>query len=94
MQNFFTRERIIGIIGIITAMALLWLVQQSVPNGAISTLRIPYANGKPQDAPLIDIPLPTALTIYVLAGLLVGAAIWLIWGKRGLKSMSAAAMQK
>ena len=82
MQNFFTRERIIGLIGIITALALLWLVQQSVPNGAISTLRIPYANGKPQDAPLIDIPLPTALTIYVLAGLLVGAAVWLIWGKR------------
>ena len=82
MQHFFTRERIIGLIGIITALALLWLVQQSVPNGAISTLRIPYANGKPQDAPLIDIPLPTALTIYVLAGLLVAAAVWLIWGKR------------
>jgi len=82
MQNFFTRERIIGIIGIITALALLWLVQQSVPAGTISTLRIPYANGKPQDAPLIDILLPTALTIYVLAGILVGAALGLMWGKR------------
>lgn len=82
MQNFFTRERIIGLIGIITALALLWLVDQSVPNGAISTLRIPYANGKPQDAPLIDIPLPTALTIYIFAGMLIGAAFGLMWRKR------------
>lgn len=83
MQQVFTRERIIGLIGILTAAGLYWLVQAMVPQGAVSTLRIPYANGGPQDAPLIDIPLPTATSILVLAGLLVILAIIMIWQKRG-----------
>lgn len=82
MQQFFTRERIVAIIGILTAMALWYLVQQAVPADAVSTLRIPYANGAPQDPPLADIPLPTATSIYVLAGVLVAGAMYLVGAKR------------
>ncbi len=82
MQTLFTRERIIAIIGMLTAVALWLLVQQSVPGDAISTLRIPYAYGAPQDAPLIDILLPTATSIYTLASILVICAIYLIVAKR------------
>lgn len=82
MQNFFTRERIIAIIGMLTAIALWLLVQNAVPSNAVSTLRIPYAYGAPQDAPLVDIPLPTAPSIYLLAGLLVLGGLYLIVAKR------------
>ena len=82
MQNVFTRERIIGLIGILTAFGLYLLVQAMVPVGAVSTLRIPYAKGGPQDAPLIDIPLPTAASILALAVVLVVVAIIMIWQKR------------
>jgi ABC-type uncharacterized transport system permease subunit len=82
MKTLFTRERIIAIIGMLTAGALWFLVQRAVPNDAISTLRIPYAYGTPQDAPLVDIMLPTALSIYAMAGILVGCAIYLIVAKR------------
>lgn len=75
MKTFFTRERVIGITGILTALALVYLEQQSVPAGATSTLRIPYALGAPGDAPLIDIVLPTAISIWVMASALVVAAI-------------------
>lgn len=82
MQKFFTRERIIALIGVITAVALWFLVQQAVPANGVSTLRIPYAYGTPQDAPLVDIPLPTATSIYVLAAVLVASAIYLVISKR------------
>ena len=82
MNSFFTRERVIGIIGILTAIALVFLVQKSVPNGAISTLRIPYAQAAPSDAPLVDIALPTALSIYAMACVLVGAAFAMMVRKR------------
>lgn len=90
MQQLFTRERIIGLIGMLTAVGLYLLVQNMVPAGAISTLRIPYAKGGPQDAPLLDIPLPTAGSILVLAAALIVVAIIMIWQKRS--SMAPAYM--
>lgn len=83
MQTFFTRERVIALIGLVVALALVILVQNAVPAGAISTLRIPYAHGAPADAPLLDIALPSALSIYVMAGGLVLAGIWMVVTKRG-----------
>lgn len=81
MQKFFTRERVIGMIGIVVALGLMWLVQSTVPSGGTSTLRIPYAFGGPQDAPLVDIPLPTAGSIIFMSiGLIIVAGI-MVWRK-------------
>jgi simple sugar transport system permease protein len=82
MQTFFTRERVIAVIGLLVALALVVLVQRAVPAGAVSTLRIPYAHGAPSDAPLFDIALPSALSIYVMAAGLVISAVWMVITKR------------
>ncbi|HWQ13044.1 MAG TPA: ABC transporter permease [Roseiflexaceae bacterium] len=74
----FTRQRGVGLVGIVVAILMLALVATNVAAGTISTLRITYPGARPVDPPLIDIPLPTVGTTAVICALLVAGAIYLI----------------
>src|SRR5262245_6084321 len=78
-QGFtFNRQRIIGLIGIIVSVVLFWLVITAVTIDKISTLRITYPGAKPNDPPLLDIPLPTVVTTGIIAALLIAGGVYLI----------------
>lgn len=81
MNIFFTRYRIVGILGIIFSVALLWAVAQQVAWNAIATLRITTPGARPQDPSLLDIRLPTVATVGVLVALIVAGGIYLILRK-------------
>ncbi len=72
------RQRIIGIIGILVAVILFWLVSSKIAANKVSTLRITWPNSKPTAPPLLDIPLPTVATVGVVAALLVAGALYLL----------------
>ncbi|MBC8161176.1 MAG: ABC transporter permease [Roseiflexaceae bacterium] len=73
MKPFFNRFRVVGLVGIVFAALLFWLVAQQVPWEAFSTLRITYPGARPVDPPLLDIPLPTLITVLIISlGLIVG----------------------
>ena len=72
------RQSGVGIVGIVVALLMFVLVSLSVAADKISTLRITYAGARPVDPPLVDIPLPTVVTVGVICALLVAGAIYLI----------------
>lgn len=74
----FSRHRIVGAIGIVVAALLLFLASGRITMERISTLRITWPNARPTDPPLIDIPLPTVITIGVICALLIIGGIYLI----------------
>src|SRR5262245_38165880 len=78
-QGFtFNRQRIIGLMGIFVSIALFLLVSAAVAIDKISTLRITYPGAKPNDPPLLDIPLPTVATTGIITLLLLAGALYLI----------------
>jgi simple sugar transport system permease protein len=78
MGTFFTRQRIVGIIGIIVAVTLAWLVSTQVTLARVSTLRITYPGAAFSEAPLLAIPLPTVYTTIALALVLIAGAVYLM----------------
>ena len=72
------RQRIIGILGIIVAMGLFWLVSNAVGWDKISTLRITRPGAGAAAAPLFDIPLPTVMTTAIFVVLLILGGLYLI----------------
>jgi general nucleoside transport system permease protein len=72
------RQRIVGGIGVIVAAILFLLVNARVAMNKISILRVTWPGRKPTDPPLLDIPLPTVITVGVLAALLIAAGLYLI----------------
>jgi simple sugar transport system permease protein len=82
MGTFFTRQRIVGIIGIIVAATLAGLVGSQVSPTRVSTLRITYPGAAFSDAPLLAIPLPTVYTTVALALILVAGALYLMVRQR------------
>ncbi len=84
------RRRIVALAGIVVALALFGIVSSQVPGDQISTLRITYANARPVDPPLADIPLPTVATVGVVALLLIAGALYIMRGTgRDLTSIYA-----
>lgn len=74
-----TRKQIVGVLGILVSIVLFWLVSRAVTLAKISTLRITWPGARPTDQPLLDIPLPTLLTVGIICGLLIVAAIFLLF---------------
>ena len=68
----------VGLVGIAVALLMFALVAANVTWDKISTLRITYPGARPADPPLLDIPLPTVLTVGVLSALLIAGAVYLI----------------
>jgi simple sugar transport system permease protein len=79
---FFTRHRIIGLIGIFFATLLGWLVVTQVALSKVSALRITFPDSKPSDPPLLTIPLPTVATVAALALVLVAAGVYVVVRQR------------
>ena len=78
MGVFFNRQRIVGLLGIVVSALMFLLVQGRVAADKVSTLRINWATPRPGDPPLLDLRLPTVLTVGLLAALLVAGAVYLI----------------
>lgn len=78
MKPFFNRYRIIGLVGMLFAVLLLWTVARQVPWDKVSTLRITFPGARPTAAPLVDIRLPTTATIGALCALLVAGGSYLM----------------
>lgn len=78
MKPFFTRYRIVALLGILFAVLLFWLVSSQVAIDEISTLRITYPGARPVDPPLLDIRVPTLPTIGLLCVLLVAGGAYLL----------------
>lgn len=78
MKPFFNRFRIVGLLVILFAVFLFWLVSRQVEWGALSTLRITYPGARPVDPPLVDIPLPTLPTVLLLCVGLIAGGVYLI----------------
>lgn len=73
-----SRHRIVGAIGIITATILFLLVRGKIALDKISTLRITWPDAQPADPSLFELPLPTLITVGVMAALLIIGAIYMI----------------
>jgi len=78
----FGRHRVIGLVGILIAAILFWLVSSRVALNKISTLRITWPGARPVDPPLLDIPLPTVIAVGVITTLLVVGGLYLIIWQR------------
>lgn len=78
MKPFFNRFRIVGLLVILFAVFLFWLVSRQVEWVALSTLRITYPGARPVDPPLVDIPLPTLPTVLLLCVGLIAGGVYLI----------------
>ncbi len=74
----FNRQRIIGILGVIVALGLFWMVSSAVGWDKISTLRITQPGTGTAPVPLFDIPLPTVMTTAIIVVLLIVGALYLI----------------
>ena len=81
MNIFFTRYRIVGILGIIFALSLFFAVAQQVAWSAIATLRVTYPGARPQDPSLFDIRLPTLATVTVFTVLLIAGGVYILLHK-------------
>jgi general nucleoside transport system permease protein len=78
MSGFqLNRQRIVGLLGVVVAALLFWLIATAVTADQISTLRLSYPGARPVDPALLDIPLPTVATSAVVALLLIVAGIYL-----------------
>lgn len=73
-----SRHQIVGTIGIVTAAILFLLVRSRVTIDKISTLRVTWPNARPADPSLLDIPLPTVVTVGMIAALLIAGGIYLV----------------
>lgn len=71
------RHRIVAILGIVIAAIMFLLASARVSAGKITYLRITYPGAAVSAPPLVDIPLPTIITIGIICALLVGVGIWL-----------------
>lgn len=71
------RHRIVAILGIVIAAIMFLLASARVSAGKITYLRITYPGAAVSAPPLVDIPLPTIITIGVICALLIGVGIWL-----------------
>src|SRR5689334_1426925 len=78
----FGRHRVIGLVGILIAAILFWLVSSRVALNKISTLRITWPGARPVDPPLLDIPLPSVIAVGVITALLVAGGLYLIVWQR------------
>jgi simple sugar transport system permease protein len=76
------RHRITGIIGIVVAIILFWLVSSRIALDKVSILRITWPGAKPTDPPMLDIPLPTVITVGIIGALLIAGALYLIISRR------------
>jgi general nucleoside transport system permease protein len=72
------RHRIVGLIGIVVSVVLFLLVSGRVTVDKFSTLRVTWPGARPVDPPLVDIPLPTVITVGILAALLIAGGLYLI----------------
>lgn len=72
------RHRIVGLIGIFVSVVLFLLVSARVAIDKFSTLRVTWPGARPVDPPLVDIPLPTVITVGILAALLIAGGLYLI----------------
>lgn len=68
----------VGLVGIVIAALMFALVALNVGMDMISTLRITYAGARPIDPPLLDIPLPTVISVGVVCAILVAGGLHLI----------------
>ncbi|KPV51960.1 hypothetical protein SE17_18265 [Kouleothrix aurantiaca] len=71
------RHRIVAILGIVIAAIMFLLASARVSAGKITYLRITYPGAAVSAPPLVDIPLPTIITIGIICALLIGVGIWL-----------------
>jgi general nucleoside transport system permease protein len=68
----------VGLVGIVVSLLMFAVVAMNVTMDKISTLRITYPGARPVDPPLLDIPLPTVVTVGIICALLVAGALYLI----------------
>jgi simple sugar transport system permease protein len=78
MGVFFNRQRIVGLLGVAVSALMFLLVRGRVAADKVSTLRITWATSRPSDPPLLDLRLPTVVTVGLLAALLIAGALYLI----------------
>ncbi len=74
---YWTRARIIGLIGVVITFLLALAVARNVGITRISTLNISQPNTHPGTPPLVAFHLPTVATVVVLQALLGLTGIWL-----------------
>src|SRR5690349_12587541 len=74
----WSRHRIVGLIGILVAALMALQVSSAVAANKISILRVTYPGARPVDPPLLDIPLPTVITVDIIAALLIIGGVYLI----------------
>ncbi len=84
MKTLLTRERVTGLLGVLVAAVLFFLVTANVTADKISTMRITYPGARVVDPPLLDIPLPTVITAGIICGVL--AIIGLLIAIRSLSN--------
>lgn len=75
IRRAFTRARIVGTIGVVVALLLLYAVLSQVDFTETSALTIPPTGGAPAQA--LRIPLPTAITTLVIQGALLVSGLWI-----------------
>src|SRR5436853_5325725 len=76
------RYVILGVIGVVIAVLLFMLVSGKLALSKVSTLRFTWPDAKPVDPPLLDIPLPTVVTVGVISALLIAGAFYVAFFKR------------
>lgn len=75
IKRGFNRARIVGALGVIVAILLIWAVVTRVEPDATSALNIPQPGG-PIGQPLLRIPLPTIVTVVVIQALLALSGVY------------------
>ena len=76
------RYTVVGVIGILLAGLLIYLVSSKIAWDQITTLRFTWPNTRPGDPPMFDLPLPTLGTVGVIALLMAAGGIALMMRKR------------
>ena len=82
------KQHILGAVGIVTAVLLFMVVSGKVAMNKVSTLRITWPGARPLDPPLLDIPLPTVLSVGTISVLLIAGALYLMF-RRVPRGMTA-----
>src|SRR5215211_5488107 len=73
-----SRHRVVGAVGILIGALMFLLVSGRVAATKITTLRVTWPGAQPTDPSLIDVPLPTVVTVGVIAALLIAGGLYLI----------------
>jgi general nucleoside transport system permease protein len=76
------RQSGVGIVGVAVSLLMFVLVSINVAADKISTLRITFPGARPVDPPLVDIPLPTVVTVGLICALLVAGAAYMVVRQR------------